>query len=158
MSGLAFDSAGDLYVGDNDNNQIFEIQTNGTENTFVNNLGYPGALAFDSAGDLFVVDNGNNKIFEFTNCVASEEGIFATNLNGPDFLAFSPSVRPSLSIASVGGQSVLFWPASATNYVLQSTTNLASPNWVTASDAVPVIAFTVTNSSPARFFRLQQQQ
>src|SRR5450759_1421993 len=65
---------------------------------------------------------------------------------------------PQLNIASVGNQSVLFWPASATNYVLQSTTNLSSPNWVTASDAVPVIAVTVTNTSPARFFRLQQQQ
>jgi uncharacterized repeat protein (TIGR03803 family) len=62
---------------------------------------------------------------------------------------------PSLHIAPFGNQSVLFWSASATNYILQSTTNLASPNWVTASDAVPVIAFTVTNTSPARFFRLQ---
>ncbi|HAO77976.1 MAG TPA: hypothetical protein DCQ92_03170 [Verrucomicrobia subdivision 3 bacterium] len=62
---------------------------------------------------------------------------------------------PSLHIALTGNQSVLFWSASATNYILQSTTNLASPNWVTASDAVPVIAFTVTNTSPARFFRLQ---
>ena len=44
------------------------------------------------------------------------------------------------------------------NYILQSTTNLAPPYWVTASDAVPVIAFTVTNTSLAGFFRLQQQQ
>ena len=62
---------------------------------------------------------------------------------------------PSLTIALTGNQAVLFWSASATNYILQSTTNLASPNLVTASDAVPVIAFTVTNTSPARFFRLQ---
>ena len=68
--------------------------------------------------------------------------------------AFTPS--PVLTIASVGNQSVLFWLASGTNYILQSTTNLASPNWVTASDAVPVIAFTVTNTAPARFFRLQK--
>jgi hypothetical protein len=61
-------------------------------------------------------------------------------------------------IASAGNQAVLFWSASATNYILQSTTNLAPPYWVTASDAVPVIAFTVTNTSLAGFFRLQQQQ
>jgi hypothetical protein len=42
------------------------------------------------------------------------------------------------------------------NYILQSATNLASTNWVTATDAVPVTAFTVTNGSPARFFRLVQ--
>jgi formylglycine-generating enzyme len=61
----------------------------------------------------------------------------------------------NLGIASVaGGQSLLYWPVSATNYVLQTTTNLASLNWVTASNAVTVIAVTVTNSAPAGYFRL----
>jgi sulfatase modifying factor 1 len=56
-----------------------------------------------------------------------------------------------------GGQSVLYWPTSSTtNYVLQTTTNLASPNWVTASNAVTVNAATVTNSAPSGFFRLLQ--
>ena len=54
-----------------------------------------------------------------------------------------------------GGQSLLYWPTSnTTNYVLQTTTNVASPNWVTASNAVTVNAATVTNSAPAGFFRL----
>jgi uncharacterized repeat protein (TIGR03803 family) len=64
---------------------------------------------------------------------------------------------PPLNIALTGNQAVLFWSASGTNYILQSTNNLAPPNWVTASNAVPVIAFTVTNTLPARFFRLQSQ-
>jgi formylglycine-generating enzyme required for sulfatase activity len=55
-----------------------------------------------------------------------------------------------------GGQSVLYWPVSTTNYVLQTTTNLAAPNWVTASNAVTVNAATVTNSAPSGFFRLLQ--
>jgi hypothetical protein len=63
----------------------------------------------------------------------------------------------NLSVAAAGNQSVLFWPAAATNYVLQSTTNLTLPAWQTVTDAVPVNAVTVTNSLPARFFRLQQQ-
>jgi len=53
-----------------------------------------------------------------------------------------------------GGQSVLYWPVSPTNYVLQTTTDLASPNWVTASNAVTVNAVNVTNSAPAGYFRL----
>jgi formylglycine-generating enzyme required for sulfatase activity len=62
----------------------------------------------------------------------------------------------NLGIAPVaGGQSLLYWPVSPTNYVLQTTTNLASPNWVTASNAVAVNAVTVTNSAPAGYFRLQ---
>ena len=81
-----------------------------------------------------------------------------TSGKGVVFSLSFPPPPPQLNIASAGAQSVLFWPASGTNFILQSTTNLSSPNWVTATDAVPVLAFTVTNTSPARFFRLHQQQ
>jgi formylglycine-generating enzyme required for sulfatase activity len=60
----------------------------------------------------------------------------------------------NLRIALAGGQSVLYWPVSTTNYVVQGTTNLAPPNWVAATDAVSVSAVTVSNTSPERFFRL----
>jgi sulfatase modifying factor 1 len=76
-------------------------------------------------------------------------------------LALVAGVQPitaqvtNLGIALVpGGQSILYWPVSGTNYVLQTTTNLATPNWVPASDAVPVNAATVTNSAPEGYFRL----
>jgi formylglycine-generating enzyme required for sulfatase activity len=69
--------------------------------------------------------------------------------------------QPTLSIALTNNQTILFWPAttSGTNCVLQSTTNLISPNWVSTIDAVTVAygsqtAVSVTNSSSARFFRL----
>jgi formylglycine-generating enzyme required for sulfatase activity len=67
--------------------------------------------------------------------------------------------QPTLSIAPAGNQMVLFWPAAVTNYILQSTTNLAAPNWVTVSNVVPMTinnnaTVTVTNTSLARFFRL----
>lgn len=57
-------------------------------------------------------------------------------------------------IAPAGGQFVIYWPMSPTNYVLQTTTNLAAPNWVTASNAVTVNAVVVTNSEPSGYFRL----
>ncbi len=60
----------------------------------------------------------------------------------------------NLGIAPAGNQTVLFWPATATNDILQSATNLSSPNWVTVSDAVPVTAVSVTNIAPTMFFRL----
>jgi len=53
-------------------------------------------------------------------------------------------VRPA------GGQSIIYWPVSTTNYVLQTVTNLASTNWVTARTAVA----TVTNAVLSGFFRL----
>jgi formylglycine-generating enzyme required for sulfatase activity len=72
--------------------------------------------------------------------------------------------QPNLSIAPGGNQSILFWPTTATNYVLQSTTNLAAPSWAVNSNvvlvdirnAIPMTAFTLTNSSSANFFRLWQ--
>jgi formylglycine-generating enzyme len=65
----------------------------------------------------------------------------------------------TLSIAPLTNQALLSWPATAAGYVLQSTTNLNSPNWATLSGVVPVtvinaINVTVTNGSLAMFFRL----
>jgi formylglycine-generating enzyme required for sulfatase activity len=63
----------------------------------------------------------------------------------------------NLGIALAGQQSVLYWPTSSTtNYVLQTTSNLASPNWVTASNAVTVNAVVVTNAAPSGYFRLSE--
>jgi formylglycine-generating enzyme len=69
--------------------------------------------------------------------------------------------QPILRITPAGGQSVLIWPTNAANYNLQSSTNLASHNWLPFSNAVLVTVNTnftvaVTNSSKAMFFRLFQ--
>jgi formylglycine-generating enzyme required for sulfatase activity len=61
----------------------------------------------------------------------------------------------NLGIAPAGGQSVLYWPVSPTNYVLQTVTNLTSTNWTTVRTAYTVNAAEVTNSAPSGFFRLQ---
>ena len=61
----------------------------------------------------------------------------------------------NLGIAPVaGGQSLLYWPVSPTNYILQTVTNLTSTNWVTARTAFAVNNAEVTNSTPAGYFRL----
>jgi formylglycine-generating enzyme len=69
--------------------------------------------------------------------------------------------QPALGIVRTNNQVILFWPiiVGGTNGVLQSVTNLVSPNWLSATDAFPVnyssqIAVSVTNVSSARFFRL----
>jgi formylglycine-generating enzyme required for sulfatase activity len=67
--------------------------------------------------------------------------------------------QPVLGIVPTNNQSLLYWPATATDYVLQSSTNLASTNWVFATDALPATygsqtAVTVATTSAARFFRL----
>jgi formylglycine-generating enzyme required for sulfatase activity len=67
----------------------------------------------------------------------------------------------TLGIARSGDQSVLSWPTTASNCVLQCATNVAAPNWLAVSNADPVIVsnnFTVSIYNLARtlFFRLQR--
>jgi hypothetical protein len=63
----------------------------------------------------------------------------------------------NLNIAQSGNQSVLFFPAGATNFVVQTSTNLSSTNWTTVTNGTPIMGITVPNSSPAAFYRLQYQ-
>lgn len=67
--------------------------------------------------------------------------------------------QPALGIELTNDQTLLFWTTTSTNYVLLSATNLASTNWVFASDIAPSThgsdtAVSVTNISQARFFSL----
>lgn len=71
------------------------------------------------------------------------------------------SAQSTLSVLRTNNEVVFFWPPSngGTNGVLQSTTNLISPNWIPATDAIPFsygaqTAVILSNSPPARFFRL----
>jgi formylglycine-generating enzyme len=64
-----------------------------------------------------------------------------------------------LTITRSGTNFLISWPASATNYVLQTSINLAAPNWLTVTDPAAVTVnntnfVTYTNNSLTRFFRL----
>ena len=72
---------------------------------------------------------------------------------------FAALVSPPLAVTPVisqtaSNQAVLFWPRWAGTYSLQSTTNLASGNWTTVTDALPVFGVQVTTTNPAVFYRL----
>jgi alpha-tubulin suppressor-like RCC1 family protein len=69
-------------------------------------------------------------------------------------LIFGPA--PALGITTYGNQPMVFYPTGpAINRVLQMTTNLASPNWVTVTNSVPCTAALITNAPSNAFFRLQ---
>ena len=57
-------------------------------------------------------------------------------------------------VSAAGGQVLVYYPVSGSNYVLQTATNLAGP-WATASNGVPTISVLFTNNNaPVQFFRL----
>ena len=71
----------------------------------------------------------------------------------------SALAQVTLGIVPTNNQALLFWSPTATDYVLQSSTNLSSTNWVFSTDAVPATygsqtAVTITNTLAATFFRL----
>jgi sugar lactone lactonase YvrE len=89
--GLAFDSAGDLFVGTYGTGNIYEFTPTGVQSTFSSNLDSVVGLVFDKAGNLFAADYGNGSpgsgnIYEFT--PSGVQTIFAGGLYGPSGLAF----------------------------------------------------------------------
>ncbi|MGA2665942.1 MAG: NHL repeat-containing protein [Nitrososphaerales archaeon] len=91
IDGIAFDSSGDLWVGDHGNDRVLEFAagslvgtdgpsairvigapdfTTDTGTTTQSTLEGPSGLAFDSAGHLWVADNFNNRVMEFTDLAA----------------------------------------------------------------------------------------
>jgi serine/threonine-protein kinase len=86
--GLAFDAAGNLFVGVG-NHQIEKITAEGAVSLFaqLDNQFDPGSLAFDRQGNLFVTDFDRFGIYEFT--PAGTGRLFASTTNlGPFGLAF----------------------------------------------------------------------
>ena len=83
--GLAFDSAGDLFVARR--SLISEVTPNGNVSVFTSSVAVAYALAFNSAGDLFVSDSGSGCIYEFTR--NGLRSTFASGLGSPTFLTFN---------------------------------------------------------------------
>lgn len=96
--GLAFDTAGNLYIGDSIFQFIYKFTPNGTRSVFVgpsafSSTQFPAGLAFDKFGNLFVStedSNGDNlpgdAILKFTS--NATESTFASGLLYPRGIAF----------------------------------------------------------------------
>jgi hypothetical protein len=104
-SGLAKDSAGNLYVADTENNRVLRFRppfVNGMDADLVvgqpgfassdpqisaSGTSFPTQVAIDGNGNLWVVDNENSRVLEFTppfsNGMAASLAIGQTSTDGP---------------------------------------------------------------------------
>jgi uncharacterized repeat protein (TIGR03803 family) len=133
---------------------VFAVNTNGTSFTNLHNFTY---------------GNGG---YPYAGLVLSGNTLYGTASDyWNDFFygtVFSLSFQPQLTITPSGAKVILSWPTNVagfdyTGYILQSTTNLASPGvWTTNSPAPAVVSGqnTVTNpiAGPRKFYRLRMPQ
>ena len=99
-SGLAFDSAGNLFETDYGSGNIYEFTPSGVQSTFASGLNGPQGLAFDSAGNLFETDSGSGNIYEFT--PGGAQSTFASGLDNPVGLAFQGENLPVPEPSALG--------------------------------------------------------
>jgi len=117
-TGLAFDSSGNLWIGDTDNSRVLQFQppfassmnaslalgqasfTTNTAATTQNGLSRPFGLTFDSSGNLGVADFANNRTLGFT-------PPFSTNQNASLVLG-QPDFTTATATTTATGQTMPF--------------------------------------------------
>jgi sugar lactone lactonase YvrE len=134
-TGVAADSAGNLYISDAVNNRIRKV-SGGTITTFAGNGGYrasgdggpaaiasldePLGVAVDSAGNLYIAD-GNNRIRKVSNgtiTTVAGDGVMA--FSGDGVPATSASLQPSgVAVDSAGN----LYIADAVNQRIRKVSN-----------------------------------
>jgi sugar lactone lactonase YvrE len=100
--GLAFDSAGDLFVSDDGTGNIYKFTPGGARSIFANLPNYPHGLIFDSAGNLYVANFVLGSITKIT--PSGAQSTFASGLAGPNRMAFDSA--GNLYVADYGSSSI----------------------------------------------------
>ena len=85
---IAFDNAGDLFIGNNNGPGITKVTPNGIASSFGSGVSGPGGVAVNSAGNEFVADGGKGEIIEVSSN-GSPETVFASGLSNPSNLTFN---------------------------------------------------------------------
>jgi len=99
-NGLAFDSAGNMYVADSTAKKVYQFSPSGQQSTFYSGPQSFSGIAFDHVGNLYGCNGGSGSsshdgaIYEFINqggTLSTNPVIFAGGLNYPQDLAFDSS-------------------------------------------------------------------
>ena len=152
--GLAFDSAGNLFVGNDDTLAITSSNLPQTESqsTFVaSGLTTACGLAFNSAGDLFEADWGSGNIYEFT--PDGTRSTFASGLVHPIALAFQPVPELTAIVTNGVFQLAVSMPSPYYSTIIQASSDLV--NWINIYTNTPPFTFTDTMASnfACRYYR-----
>ena len=119
---IAFDSKGNLFVSDPQNQVLVKITPGGAKTTF--DSGYaPAGLAFDAAGNLFVADSGFGRIYKYL--PNGTKTIFASGVSGPFGLAFDRA--GNLYVSEFNTNSILKFAPNGTQSAMPFASGLHGP-------------------------------
>jgi sugar lactone lactonase YvrE len=137
-SGLAVDSAGNLYIADTHNHRIRRVAANGTISTVAGSgvagfggdggsatsarLSYPMAVAVDGAGNVFVGDTGNNRIRKVTgSTISTVAGNGASGYDSDGVSATAASLDHPTGVAVTADGNTLYIADTGNNRVRKVT-------------------------------------
>jgi DNA-binding beta-propeller fold protein YncE len=141
--GLAFDDAGNLFVGSAaPKARILKFNPGKGRSTFASGLRNVSGLAFDSAGNLFASDLGNSRIVTFN--PAGAVSTFASGLDHPYGLAFDSS--GNLFEADLDSGRILEFSSGGAESVFASGLGFAGPAGL-AFDTVGNLFVTVSHGA-----------
>jgi uncharacterized repeat protein (TIGR03803 family) len=157
-AGLSFSGStlyGTTSDGGLDNGTVFKLKTDGTGFTVLHSFTASGYPVFNSDG-----------ASPYGGVVLSGNTLYGTaryggsSGNGTVFSLELPPPPPQLTIIRSTSNIILTWPTNYSDFNLLSTTNLASPVWITNFPGPVVVngQNTVTNpiSGTKQFYRLSQ--
>jgi sugar lactone lactonase YvrE len=115
-SGVAVDSAGNVYVADSHNNRVLKLAAGATAPTELAfaGLSFPTGVAVDTAGTVYVADNGNNRVLKL-----------AAGETAPTVLPFSGLDKPwGVAVDSAGN---VYVTDTSNNRVLKLAAGASAP-------------------------------
>lgn len=147
-------------------NQILATFTNGIPNSPSGNFTAAINWGDNSLGNGVIVTNlsGHKEVRGAHTYTNSGHYPIYVNIRSPlgaEATVISTAyVQPSLSLTRIGASDLLRWPAWATDYQLQSQTNLATGSWAAVTNLPRLVGYetVVTNlsSESSGFFRLKR--
>ena len=121
--GVAFDTAGNLYVADGYNNNVVKFTAAGINTGAFVSVFDPNSIAFDSSGNLYTAGYGagvaNAGTVHKFSPTGADLGDFVSGLSGTTALAFDPD--GNLYVSNVGSHTIDKYSASGLHLASFST-------------------------------------